>query len=49
MLGIRWFVGAATASAATSREVPARVSLVLALLVLLSTGLVAAVAREARR
>jgi hypothetical protein len=48
-LAIKWFSGAALPAAAHSREVSARVALVLAALVLASALLVAGVAREAVR
>jgi len=48
-LAIKWFSDAALPAAARSREVPARVALVLAALVLASAVLVAGVAREAAR
>jgi hypothetical protein len=48
-LAIKWFSGAAVPAAARSREVPARVALVLAALVLASAALVAGAAREAAR
>jgi hypothetical protein len=48
-LAIKWFSGTAVPAAARSREVPARVALVLAALVLASAILVAGAAREAAR
>jgi len=48
-LAIKWFSGTAVPAAARSREVPARVALVLAALVLASALLVAGAAREAAR
>jgi hypothetical protein len=48
-LAIKWFSGTAVPAAARSREVPARVALVLAALVLASAVLVAGAAREAAR
>lgn len=48
-LAIKWFSGAAVPAAVRSREVPARVALVLAALVLASAVLVAGAAREAAR
>ena len=48
-LAIKWFSGTAVPAAAHSREVPARVALVLAALVLASAALVAGAAREAAR
>lgn len=48
-LAIKWFSGTAVPAAARSREVPARVALILAALFLASAALVAGVAREAAR
>ena len=48
-LAIKWFSGTAVPAAADSREVPARVALVLAAFVLASAALVAGAAREAAR
>jgi hypothetical protein len=48
-LAVKWFSDTAVPAAAHPRDLPARVALVLAALVLASAALVAGVAREAAR